>query len=111
MDTVNIRYGEYYPLPIDAMDVTAVSADIYIGRPGQPYVLTKHADLVDGVGTFEFEETETTIPLGKYNYQINLINEFGKVRKFPSPEGDCDGCDNSFPEFIVWEALDSIEVS
>lgn len=110
MDTINVRYGEYYPLPIDVDDVTAVSVDIYIGVPGKPYTRTKHAVLTAGVGTFEFTQTDTAIPLGVYNYQINVTNQFGQVRKYPSPEGDCDGCDDDFPQFVVYEALDATEV-
>jgi hypothetical protein len=111
MEPISIRYGESVTLPLDAGDVTAVSADIYIGKPGSVYVLTKHITLVDGAGTFQLDETDTRIPLDTYFYQINVTDALGQVEKYPSPNGDCDGCDSDFPKFIVNEALDEIEVS
>lgn len=106
MDTIKIRYGEDVTLPLDASDVTAVSADLFIGLPGEAYVFTQNISLTEGVGVFELDSTDTSLPLGTYNYQINVTDDDGFVRKFPSP--DCDDC--GFPEFIVCEALDSTEV-
>jgi hypothetical protein len=111
MEPISIRYGESVTLPLDAGDATAVSADIYIGKPGETYVLTKHISLVAGVGTFTLSATDTRIPLDTYFYQINVIDALGQVEKYPSPDGDCDGCNSDFPKFIVNEALDEIEVS
>lgn len=111
MEPISIRYGESVTLPLDAGDVTAVSADIYIGKPGSAYVLTKHISLTAGVGTFTLSEIDTRIPLDTYSYQINVTDALGQVEKYPSPQGDCDGCDGDFPNFIVNEALDEIEVS
>jgi hypothetical protein len=111
MDPITIRYGESLTLPIDTGDLSAVSADIYIGKPGEVYVLTKHASLVDGVGIFAFDTAETQIPLDTYYYQINVTDDQGYVEKYPSPEEGCNDCSGDFPKFIVSEALDEIEVS
>lgn len=111
MEPISIRYGEKVTLPFDAGDVTAVSADIYIGKPGEAYVRTKHIDLVDGAGTFVLTSDDTKLPLGTYYYQINVIDALGEPEKYPSPQDDCDGCSSDFPKFIVNEALDEIEVS
>lgn len=111
MEPINIRYGESLTLPIDAGDLTAVSADIYIGKPGQAYVLTKNTSLTLGLGTFEFSGSETQIPKDTYYYQVNITDEDGNVEKYPSPEYGCDGCESNFPQFVVSEALDETEVS
>jgi len=111
MEPIIIRYGESLTLPLDAGDVNAVSADIYIGKPGEAYILTKNISLTDGTGTFVFDTTDTQIPLDTYYYQINVTDEDGYVDKYPSPEEDCDDCDSEFPEFIVCESLDETEVS
>jgi hypothetical protein len=111
MNSISIRYGESVTLPLDAGDVNAVSADIYIGKPGETYVLTKHIVLDDGLGTFVFDTNDTAIPLGTYYYQINIVDSDGYVEKYPSPTNTCDDCDIEFPEFIVCEALDVAEVS
>lgn len=111
MEPITIRYGEDVTLPIETGDATDVSATIFIGNPGQLYVLTKTIALTEGAGVFELSPTETAIPLGTYSYQVNVIDSNSKVLKYPSPEGDCDACGNDFPEFIVVEALDSTEVS
>lgn len=111
MESISIRYGESLTLPIDAGDLTATLADIYIGKPGQAYKLTKNAVLTLGVGTFIFSSTETQIPIGTYYYQINVRDSGGYVEKYPSPDEDCNGCEHEFPEFIVGEALDQQEVS
>lgn len=111
MEPIIIRYGESLTLPIDAGDTSAVTADIYIGKPGQVYVLTKQAALTSGVGTFVFSTDDTKLPLDTYYYQINVIDEDGYVEKYPSPDETCDGCDGEFPKFIVSEALDEVEVS
>jgi len=111
MDPIIVRYGESLTLPLDAGDVTATSADIFIGKPGQAYVLTKNITLTDGVGTFTFSTSDTQLPLDTYYYQINVTDGGGYVIKYPSPEDICDDCDTEFPQFVVCEALDEIEVS
>lgn len=107
MDKIAIRYGEDLTLPINAGSTSYVTAEIYIGKPGEVYTLTKSSALTDGEGVFNFTGAETSIPLGVYNYQINLITSDDKVVKLPSP--DCDDC--GFPEFVVCESLDETEVS
>lgn len=109
MDSISIRYGENVTLPVDAGDALATSADIYIGRPGEEYKLTKSVELTGGVGVFVFSSDETKIPLGTYYYQINITDANGYVEKYPSPEKGCETEDN-FPKFIIAEALDETEV-
>ena len=111
MDPIAIRYGENLTLPIDTGDITDVSADIYIGKPGEAYTLTKNTTLTGGVGTFIFSSSDTELPLDTYYYQINTTDEDGYVEKYPSPDASCNGSENNFPQFIVGEALDEIEVS
>jgi len=111
MQPISIRYGETLAISIDAGDPLAVSADMYVGKPGEMYSATSHAELTDGVGVFVFEPSDTRIPIGTYFYQVNVNNGDGKPEKFPSPEEDCGGCEPDFPEFIVGEALDETEVS
>ena len=111
MEPIIIRYGESLTLPLDSGDTTAVTADIYVGKPGAVYVLTKHITLTNGVGTFVLSTTDTQIPLDTYYYQINVVDASGYVSKYPSPEDDCDSDESDFPQFIVREALDLTEVS
>ena len=111
MEPISIRYGEDVTLPLDTGDLSAVSADIFIGKPGQVFVLTKNITLTDGRGIFVFSGAETSIPLDVYSYQVNVTDDMGRVEKYPTPDTRCDGCDGEFPKFIVCEALDEIEVS
>lgn len=111
MEQISIRYGEPVTLPIDAGDPLATSADIYIGKPGEAYTLTAHTELTLGVGVFELAPDQTKIPIGTYYYQINVNDDSGYPTKYPSPDEECSGCEVDFPEFIVGEALDEIEVS
>lgn len=108
MEQIRIRYGETVTLPIDANDITAVSATLYIGKAGELPVITSPATLTDGVGVFELSSTDTEVPLDTYKYQITVIDEAGNITKYPQPE-DCSD-DGDFPEFVVYEALDSTEV-
>jgi hypothetical protein len=111
MEPISIRYGETVVLPLDAGDTTAVSADLFIGKPGELYVLTKHISLVDGAGTFTLSTTDTKLPLDTYFYQINVTDALGQLEKYPDAEDGCGGCDSEFPKFIINEALDATEVS
>lgn len=111
MNTISIRYGESLTLPLDTGDTSAVSADLYIGKPGEAYTLTKNISITDGLGTFTLDPVDTQIPLGTYYYQINVTDGDGNVEKYPSPEDNCEACEDDFPKFIVCEALDEIEVS
>lgn len=111
MESITLRYGESLTLPLDSGDVTAVSADIYIGKPGEVYILTQNISLTDGMGVFIFSTTETKLPLDTYYYQINVTDALGYIEKYPSPEENCSECESQFPEFIVREALDETEVS
>lgn len=109
MEPIIIRYGESLTLPLDAGDITATSADIYIGKPGEVYTLTKHISLAEGKGTFTFTSEETKLPLDTYYYQINVTDDDGYIEKYPSPEDACE--EEDFPKFVVREALDLVEVS
>lgn len=111
MDPIIIRYGEHVTLPIDVGDNTATQAAIYVGKPGQQYVITQSVSLVSGEGVIVLDATDTSIPLGTYYYQINVTDANGYVEKYPTPKPNCDDCESEFPEFIVCEALDSTEVS
>lgn len=111
LDSISIRYGESLTLPLNTGDTTNVSAAIYIGKPGQVYNLTKSVSLVNGEGTFVFSTSETSIPLGTYYYQVNVTDAAGHVDKYPTPQAGCDSCEDDFPEFNVYEALDLTEVS
>ena len=110
MDAINIRYGESLTLPLDAGDLNAVSADMFIGKPGEVYILTKNITLDEGLGVFVFDTTETQIPIDTYYYQINVTDVDGNVEKYPSPDDSCGGCESEFPKLIVHEALDLTEV-
>lgn len=110
MEAVSCRYGEHVSLPVDVGDITAVSADIYVGKPGEVYKFTENISLVDGKGTFEIPGTKTRIPLDTYSYQINVNYATGEPDKYPSPSDDCDGCSSDFPKFIVSESLDETEM-
>ena len=110
MESINIRYGEYRPLPIETGNEGYVSAIMYIGKPGQMYILSKETALTNGDGFFEFTEEDTKIPLGEYSFQVSLFDENGRTTKFPEPTEDCGHCDEEFPKFIVSEALDETEV-
>lgn len=111
MDSIAVRYGEDVTIPIDTGDTNDVSATIYIGNPGETYILSKPASLTAGVGTFVFTATDMQIPLGTYHYQVNTTDNLGALEKYPSPNPGCDDCGGDFPEFIVCEALDQVEVS
>ena len=111
MDSINIRYGESVDLPLDTGNTTDVSADLFIGKPGETYVLTKNITLTAGVGTFELSSVETQIPLDTYYYQINVTGSDGKIDKYPAPDTCNDVDEVNFPTFIVSEALDLTEVS
>ena len=111
MDSINIRYGESVDLPLDTGNTTDVSADLYIGKPGEAYILTKNITLTAGVGTFELSSVETQLPLDTYYYQINVTGSDGKIDKFPEPGDVCnDANEIDFPIFKVGEALDLTEV-
>lgn len=113
MDNINIRYGESVTLPLETGNVFNVSASIFIGKPGTLYAITKDITLVDGKGVFELAPEDTRIPLGEYNYQVNVTDADGRVEKYPGfdDNGDCGECDSEFPLFTVKEALDETEVS
>ncbi len=111
MDPILIRYGESVTLPIDTGDSTAVSADLYIGKPGETYTIHTETNLTDGEGVFLLSSTQTQVPLDTYFYQINVTDANGYIQKYPTPEDDCSDCETEFPKFVVLESLDLAEVS
>lgn len=116
MDNISIRYGEFLSMEFDANDITATTATLYVGHPGQTPKITKTISLVAGTGVFELDESDTAIPLAKgeeaYKYQINVMNESGKPEMYPEPQDNCDDCDDedNFPTFSVHESLSATEV-
>ncbi len=114
MDSISIRYGEFVSMEFDANDITAVSATIYVGHPGEAPKITKTIALTAGTGTFELDSSDTSIPLAKgenaYKYQVNIENENGQPQMYPEPVDDCDDCDDNFPTFSVHESLGATEV-
>ena len=110
MDTISLRYGESLTLPLDTGNTTDVSADIYIGKPGEQYILTQNISLTLGLGTFTFTPNDTMLPLDTYYFQINVTGEDGYIEKYPETDGTCGGNDSGFPRFVVAEALDLMEV-
>ena len=115
MDKIQVRYGESFDLSIESDDDTATVATLFVGKPGQLPLITIPAP-------FAFEEddnnarkiayivglpTNTRIPLGEYNYQVNVSFSDGRELKYPNDEY-CE--ENGLPEFIVKEALDETEV-
>lgn len=113
MDNIIIRYGESVTLPLDTGNILDTNAAIFVGKPGTLYVLTQAITLVDGKGVFELAPEQTKLPLGVYNYQVNVTDANGHVEKYPGgdDDGDCGECDSDFPTFTVKEALDETEVS
>lgn len=110
MNKINIRYGEDVTLNLDAGDDTAVGATLYVGKAGQLPAITNTITLTEGIGNFELTDSDTSIPLGEYKYQINVEYQGGAIEKFPNPD-DCDDCtDDGFPLFCVFEALDETEI-
>jgi hypothetical protein len=108
MKAINTRYGASVELLCNSTDITAESADIFIGIEGEAYTFTKNAPFEDGTANLSLDPIDTMIPIGTYKYQINVNYSDGRIKKFPEPS-NCE--DNNLPEFIVSEALDVIEVS
>ena len=106
MKELSTRYGGSVDIPVLIDDVTALTASIYVGLPGQTPVITKTASFIDGEADLSLLPTDTDVPLNTYKYQINVTYAGGAVKKFPDPST----CDGEFPDFIIAEALDVTEV-
>lgn len=107
MENYNIRYGASFELTVTTDDPTANTATLVIGKPGTAPVITQPASFVDGEATITLAPGQTEIPLGEYNYQINIDYLTGELDKFPE-----DGCFSpELPTFTILEALDEQEVS
>lgn len=108
MQAINIRYGESVTLPVTLDDTTATDATLYVGKAGEAALIAVNISLTDGAGIFELTPEDTSIPLGTYKYQVTVVNEADQIEKYPNPE-DCG--EDGLPEFKVYEALDSDEVT
>ena len=108
MKTIQTRYGASVELTITIDDDLAGTATIYVGLPQETAIFTKTASFTSGVADLSLDPTDTELPLGTYNYQINVSYTDGRLDKYPNP-ANCDG--DSLPEFIVLEALDVTEIS
>lgn len=108
MSPINIRYGQSLTIPVSSDDEAATNAVMFVGKAGEVPEITIPTTLTNGVGSFEFTVSDTMIPLGEYNYQINIEHSDGTLEKYPEPE-DCEG--DGLPTFTVHEALDEQEVS
>lgn len=108
MEYISARYGESVYLEIDTGDETNQTAQIFIGLPGETYIISQEIQLDNGLGYFSLSEEDTRVPLGKYRMQINIIDSNGLVSKFPDCGSSCG--DDDFPIFEICEALDEMEV-
>lgn len=108
-ETIKIRYGESLPLEVLIDDDSAVSGTFYVAKAGEIPRITKPFTIAqpEGIAEIELEPSDTRIPLGKYFYQINVVDSNGNVSKFPEPD-TCD--EDCMPQFVVYEALDETEV-
>lgn len=104
MEAIDVRYGASTDVAVESDDLTAVEATLFVGKLGETPVLMKTIELTDGVGVFELSSTDTQLPVGVYNYQINILHSDGDLEKYPEPE-DCE--DGELPTFEIHEALDS----
>lgn len=107
MEDTGVRYGASYPLNITSDDDDAVTAKLYIGKPGETAVITKTATFVANEADLSLTQTDTRHPLGDYKLQINVEYANGDVKKFPDPQL----CGDDFPTFTIYEALDETEVT
>lgn len=123
MDDLRVRYGSSINLKVEASDTSAEVATLYVGKPGQlPVIIVPASFSVDDyepekwTAYIHSEDSDTEVPLGRYNYQISVTYADGKTIKYPTNEGchNCDDDDEDFvgdlPDFYVLEALDSTEV-
>lgn len=65
-----IRYGETIKLAVTYDDPTITTGTFYAGKSGDAPIIEKAFTLTNGAGTIELTDTETSIPLGTYNYSI-----------------------------------------
>lgn len=108
METINVRYGESVDFAVASDDVTAISATLYVGNPGDSPVITKTVPLLEGIAAITLDPEDTRVPVGEYRYQVNVDRQDGGVEKYPQPE-DCG--EDGLPKFVVHESLGLSEVS
>lgn len=108
METIKVRYGESFDLSVQSDDLTSETVTLYIGREGEPPIITLPATFnAEGVAYISSNPDDTKIPLGTYKYQLTVTLEGNRVHKYPTREY-CE--DNGLPEFVVLEALDETEL-
>lgn len=107
MKDISVRYGASLALSITIDDATALTATLYVGHEGTAPVLMKSGSFVDGIADLSLDPLDTVLPLGEYNYQINVEYSNGNLDKYPSAEN----CEDGLPKFTVLDVLDVIPVS
>lgn len=107
MDDIRIRYGEELQFTVQTDDLDATELNFYVGKPGQDAVIVAPGTLTENGWVVTVEPTQTRIPLGQYNYQLNVVHTNNSVDKYPEPT-DCE--EDGLPKFYVHEALDETEV-
>jgi len=106
MKAIKTRYGASVDIQVSLDDDEAVSASLYVGLESDTPVITKTALFSEDVADLSLLPAETQVPLNTYKYQINVVYNDGRIRKFPEPST----CGASLPDFIIEEALDETEV-
>lgn len=108
MKDINVRYGASLDLSVTIADLLADEATLFVGLPDSLPIITKTAAFAEGTANLSLTPVETEIPLGNYNYQINVSYTDGRLDKFPTS----DQClEDGFPSFSVLESLDEQEMS
>jgi hypothetical protein len=110
MEEIKVRYGESFNITVEMPDDDeATIATLYVGKPGQNPVITIPAEFgAEGIAHITGLPEDTRIPIGEYQYQINVLFSDDTVYKYPTEEW-CASHDG-LPSFIVLEALDENEV-
>lgn len=102
MEDINIRQGESLDLAVQTDDLNASTATLIVGNVGETPQINVTITLLAGIGQFALTPEETSVAVGTYRYQMNILHSDGQVEKYPEPE-DCD--DDGLPKFIVHETL------
>lgn len=98
------RRGETLPIIWEIDETGADTATITI-TDGDVVVLTKTVSFNGLTADLTLSNTETDIPVKKYDYMITLVYTDGTVEKYPDVSS-CSGC--SLPVFEVCKANDEV---
>lgn len=112
MNELSIRQGASLPLLITIKDDDAISATLYVKKTvdSPTYAITPKVGLfVDGEADVSLDESDTSIQVGDYIYQISVSYDTA-TEKYPEI-GDCEIGDCEFPILRICDSLDSIGVS